>query len=215
MGNHSTTAAAALIDIKDVLPVVTIRNPWRWMQSMCKNPYAAQWEHYYQCPNLKNATENVTWNEVTIKYGAGTDAYKSLQHLWNDWYNEYYNMLSTSTNRSDTDNRQNENNHPLLIVRMEDLVFHAEETITAVCECAGGKIYSNRPFQLIEKSAKASSPQGHDTSIGLLEAWIKYSRPLQPGAGFSSSDYQASIDSVDRNLLNMFQYQPPTVPNQQ
>ena len=73
---------------------------------MCHHPYAAKWDHRTKCPNLRipnstttpttTSTSNSTkldWNEVTVKYGAGTEQYLSLQHLWNDWYNEYYSIL--------------------------------------------------------------------------------------------------------------------------
>jgi len=91
---------AARIDKDDVLPVISIRNPYLWMKSMCKNPYAARWEHRRgrdDCPNLlrsapTNDDDNVTtssWNPVTVTYGAGTETYQSLVHLFNDWYHEY------------------------------------------------------------------------------------------------------------------------------
>jgi len=56
------------VDPRQVLPVVTVRDPFRWMQSMCKNQYAARWprlfrpttitetatqpQPFYHCPNL-------------------------------------------------------------------------------------------------------------------------------------------------------------------
>ena len=136
---HATQKASA-INKHDVLPVATIRNPYTWMQSICKNPYTARWKHARTCPNLK-ASDNEEWNPVSVKYGAGVDSYQSLVHLWNDWYNEYYKQES----------------FPFLMIRMEDLVFHTQATIEQVCECAGGQLHSS--FKYITKSAKADSPR--------------------------------------------------------
>ena len=93
---HATEQAKAIVK-DDLLPVVTIRHPIQWMQSMCRNPYTAQWSHKRnQCPNLRhysqeeqNDDEAKAWNPVTVKYGAGTEHYHSLAHLYNDWYHGY------------------------------------------------------------------------------------------------------------------------------
>lgn len=187
---HST-AKAKDINKNDILPVVTIRNPWRWMQSMCKNWYSARWEHRNQCPNLKKTPS--TWNNVTVTYGAGVKSYQSLVHLWNEWYTAYTVV-----------------DFPLLMVRMEDLVVHTKVTISSICECAGGRIRSDRPFTYIVESAKKDSP-GHDTSIGLAEAIIKYSQPLQVEAGFTHDDYEAAYETIGQQLMDAFgYYHPPT-----
>lgn len=186
---HSTQKAAD-INKHDVLPVVTIRNPYTWMQSMCKNPYTAKWKHARTCPNLRMGASGSEWNPVNVKFGAGTDSYKSLVHLWNDWYKEYY---------------QQQTAFPFLIIRMEDLVFHTQATIQQVCHCAGGQLHSN--FHYITQSAKADSP-GHDTSTNLVTSLIKYSH-IQVMAGFTKDDYQASRDGVDATLLEAFGYWHP------
>ena len=216
---HATKQAANIVK-EDVLPVVTIRHPWRWMQSMCKNPYTAKWPHARQCPNLrrllqkKAATDTAgtkdkeEWNEVSVKYGAATETYQSLVHLWNDWYNDYYQTSVSLAEPENSNGDDQQQHYPWVMVRMEDLVFHTVETVTQVCECAGGKIRSDQPFQYVKDSAKKDSP-GHDTSTGIAEAWIKYSQPMLPRAGFAESDYRAALEAMDDNLMNMFQYQHP------
>lgn len=54
------------------------------------SPYTAKWKHGRRdnCPNLKSS-DSGGWNNVTVKYGAGTEAYQSLAHLFNDWYHGY------------------------------------------------------------------------------------------------------------------------------
>ena len=88
------------------------------------------------------------------------------------------------------------------------MVFYTKETITQVCECAGGEIRKDRPFVYTVSSAKADSP-GHDTTVGFYEAWIRYSRPLEPRGGFSDQDYQAIKSVLDPELIRIFGYRHP------
>ena len=193
---HATKQAQE-ISKDDILPVVSIRNPWRWMQSMCKNPYSAKWPHFNICPHLKS--DNDQWIPVSVKYGAGTENYTSLVHLWLDWYQQYLV----------------EAEYPHLVVRMEDLTFYTEKTVSIVCECAGGRIRDDQPFQYIVESAKADSP-GHDTSTGLTVAWIKYSQTLEPLAGFIQPDYEAALSALENDphsFMDLFSYQHPAKAN--
>ena len=225
------------IDKNAILPVITIRNPYLWLKSMCKNAYAARWNHSRNhCPNLQQPDKN-DWNTVTVKYGAGSESYTSLAHLFNDWYHGYTQNAT----------------YPWVMIRMEgmyilcipkadlarrqcvmigssfffvlflsprhvhilhcwyvksDLVFYTKETITQVCECAGGRIRTDRPFVYTVDSAKADSP-GHDTTVGLLEAWIRYSQPPAVRGGFSLQDYQSAKSVLDPELMQLFGYVHP------
>jgi hypothetical protein len=100
---HAATHATN-INKDDVLPIVTIRHPYWWMHSMCKNPYTTHWHvrRKNRCPDLRLLEEPELknnhhhqpedlplWNNVTVKYGAGSEQYQSLVHLFNDWYHEY------------------------------------------------------------------------------------------------------------------------------
>lgn len=83
------------VNKEDILPVVTIRNPYTWMESICRNPYSAKWDHNRndKCPNIVADTHTRGnqnhWNPVSVKYGAGTEHYQSIAHLFNDWYHDY------------------------------------------------------------------------------------------------------------------------------
>jgi len=185
--DHHATKQAAAISKDDILPIVTIRHPYRWMQSMCKNPYAARWKHAHVCPHLHIDGE---WNPVSVKYGAGVVNYTSLVHLWTDWYQEY---LQAS--------------YPRIFVRMEDLIYFREATVQHICECAGGKM--TEIFFNVEDSAKADSP-GHDVSMGWKAAWTKYAKPLPNYAGFVPEDGTAAMEVLQgMPLLEMFGYQMP------
>jgi len=191
---HSTQKAMQ-INKDFILPIVTLRNPYTWLRSTCKNPYTASWPHRRNdpgdCPALKDRNTG-DWNGVTVRYGAGEDHHKSVAHLWNDWYS-YYIREAT---------------FPWIAIRMEDLVFYPKETIHTVCECAGGKIRTDQDFVYIVDSAKADSP-GHDTTTGIYAAWIKYSKPPSPKFGFSEDEYQATMEALDAELMESFGYKHP------
>jgi hypothetical protein len=216
---HSTKLSTD-IDRHSILPIVMVRNPYTWMKSMCHNPYAASWGHTTKnCPHLMidEADEGVrqeregSWNPVTVTYGAGVEKYKSLQHLWNDWYNEYYTVLKQFRiqKKINFDDENASSSYPLLLVRIEDIIFHTEETVTKLCNCAGGTIRTGRPFHFIINSAKANV-KGHSTTTGLLDAWIEYSKPasftLGNTDGLAQHDYNAFIKAVDKELLATFNY---------
>lgn len=204
---HSTKKAA---DIRKeyILPVVTIRHPYSWFGSMCKNGYTARWDHRRtnkkgdgkpkNCPNLKHG--DTAWNPVTVTYAEEReDHHLSLAHLWNDWYAYYLDMGK----------RGEGDDFPFLVVRMEDIVFYPKETIYQVCECAGGKIREDQPFHLITDSAKGDSP-GHDVSTGTYEAWVKYSLPnTKDRYAFSEADYKHSVTALNKTLMESLGYKHP------
>jgi hypothetical protein len=193
-----THTAPTYYDMKKeyMLPVVTIRNPYTWFKSMCKNRYAARWDRTRSknCPKL---LKNGSWNQVNVTYGSHQkEYYESLGHLWNEWYDDYVTGAD----------------YPFLMVRMEDLTFYAKETTTAICECAGGKIRTDQPFKYVVGSAKADD-KGHKSSTGLFEAFIKYSKPYKPQAGFTDEDYKASKEVLNRDLMSAFGYKHPPPSN--
>ena len=209
---HSATHATA-IKKEYILPVVTIRHPYSWFGSMCKNKYTAKWDHSptkekgdgkpLNCPNLKYGamTAKSPWNPVTVTYAEKReDHHLSLGHLWNDWYAYYL----------DYGKRGGRDDFPYLVVRMEDLVFYPKETVTQICECAGGKIRDDQTFKLITDSAKGDS-KGHDASTGIYEAWVKYSKPnTKERYGFSEGDYTNAVKALNGTLMESLGYTHPS-----
>ena len=183
--DHATQKASAIN--KDwILPVVTIRNPYTWFQSMCKNEYTAKWEHRKQeCPKLRLAPHGDWNNSVSVKF-----ADEREDRHWYSYYNDQADF-------------------PFVAVRMEDLVFYPKETTKAVCECAGGNIRTDQPFQFIVDSAKADSP-GHDHSTGIFAAWVKYSKRPLPRHGLFEEDYVAAKQALDQNLMESLGYDHPS-----
>lgn len=99
-GNHTAPDMEA-IDIGHVLPVVMIRDPYSWLQSMCAHPYAATWPYGpHHCPNLvPNAEDRRRYRHVkdafavTVNFDKNNkNHFESLVHLWSEWYAQYLNV---------------------------------------------------------------------------------------------------------------------------
>ena len=145
-------------DVHEVLPVVLIRNPFSWMKSMCRNSYSAHWDgqHGIMCPELKNDGD---WNEVHVKFGPGSTHHKSLAHMWNDWYGEYFygnytmkqmwndwygeGLYNANTTKDTLIVKGNNVTAPFprLMIRFEDVIFFPYEVTQQICKCAGGVSY--------------------------------------------------------------------------
>ena len=191
---HSTKWASAIWK-ESVLAVVTIRHPYAWMKSMCKNHYSAYWPHNDRglCPHLVN-NKDKELVPVEVKYDGQKTQYNSLVHLWNDWYAQYLTKAK----------------FPYIVVRFEDLQFHAKNITYQICDCAGGTIRQDRPFSYIVNSAKDGPGHGKEEErTGMLAAWNKYGKPLGPQNGFGTADYEASIEHLDADFMKMFGYQHP------
>ena len=122
---------------------------------MCRHGYETRWWRVPQhCPNLvpnrwdkKGGYKVIGEGEIAVRVRFATPYigyepepdnknrtfvnYTSMVDLWNTWYGQWYDMEI-----------------PRLMVRFEDLLFHAEETITKVCECGGGKM--QKKFRYME-----------------------------------------------------------------
>jgi hypothetical protein len=50
----------------NVMPIVVVRDPYSWMQSMCKHKYASEWQHFERCPNLvPSAMDRFNFTELS------------------------------------------------------------------------------------------------------------------------------------------------------
>lgn len=80
----------------DVFAAVMTRDPYRWMQSMCRHAYTASWLHDpSHCPSLvpnnadrvtKPHLESMDHIPVHVNYAGFEQKHDSLVHFWNDWY---------------------------------------------------------------------------------------------------------------------------------
>lgn len=188
---HSTKWATSIWK-ESVLAVVTIRHPYPWFASMCHNHYSAYWPHndHGLCPHLLDKNRELV--PVELKYDAHKTRYDSLAHLWNNWYEQYLSKAD----------------FPYLVVRFEDLQFHAKNVTHTICECAGGVIRTDRPFQYIVDSAKDGPGHGKERT-GMLAAWIKYGKAMPPQNGFGTADYETAMEHLNKDYMDMFEYKHP------
>ncbi len=207
-GNHSKYKNAKYT-VEEVLPIVLIRNPYGWMKSMCRNPYTATWRGMQDrgtCPQLNVGGE---YNPVEVKYGAGKSHHRSLGHMWNDWYGEYY-----YGDANDTAGGKRSTNAPFprLIVRFEDVIFFPYEVTKQVCDCAGGvlghreddKDVADGTFHYVVRSAKTGPAHGAQRN-GLIDSWAKYGSS-NPKDAYSEEEIRIAMDILDPLLLNTFGY---------
>ena len=198
---------------EDFLPIVMIKDPITWMASMCRHPYKARWRHTPKhCPNLVpnkfDRGRTLGKGEMGIKVKWATslhdfpgrpipDArgktfvnYKSLAHLWNQWYGEWLDAP-----------------FPRLMVRFEDLIFHAEETVGEICKCGGGTL--KKRFRYVEDSAKGQGGP-HAGSAGFLASLITYgNRTLRmEGILKESADVEYARKHLDGDLMDLIGYAP-------
>lgn len=187
----------------NVLPVAIVRDPYSWMQSMCKHPYAAKWPHAAgHCPNLvANPYDmglpkaHLTSDHIEIKVNYDPPVhYESLAHYWTAWYREYL-----------------EADYPRLLVRFEDLQFHAKEMISIVCECAGAVPRDpNAEFTYIVDAGKwGNGHRGKQTN--LISAMIKYGTDAKRFSNMTKEDLEFAAGALDPELMQLFQYEMPSL----
>ena len=155
-----------ILDPHHVLPIVIVRDPLFWMQSMCESPYTLQWDsqpdkeededynhHHNQCPHvLRDPTTshtNITGTKTTIPVSLPTQGktqFASLAHLWKTWYQEYMVLPQSSVHPEDRQKpllvSSSSSSSPLplqrLVIRLEDLLFHPRAVMERIEECVWG-----------------------------------------------------------------------------
>ena len=176
-----------------VLPIVIVRDPYRWMQGMCKAPYFASWAKADHCPNLiHNATGKpvrVVLNYALTKpfHKRGENYLESLPIYWNMWNRQYY-----------------ESTYPRLMIRFEDLIFHSEEVYEQIQDCAGIPRTEEDQFDYQTKAAK-----DHGGAVGLLEQIIIHGKESNRISGFTDHDLNYAHESLDTTLMLKFGYNHP------
>lgn len=196
----TTNLEDSVFDHTAVMPIVMIRDPFFWMQSLCRHNYGAQWLHSSEhCPNLvPNHVDSEIYNfpkgtiPVHIKYDFGLRKWDSLAHLWTSWYQQYY---------KDAD-------FPRLVVRFEDFVFYPKEVTRQICTCAGGTIRDGQDFIYQVNSAKHGP--GHGTALtSWVSAMVRYgSYGHHRLKGMTPQDLQLADSMLDLEMMQALSYQP-------
>jgi hypothetical protein len=144
--------------------------------------------------NTAGFRKNSTVVPVYVRYKLGNITHTSLAHMWNEWYRDYYDAQ-----------------FPRIMVRFEDLIFHAKEVITKVCRCGGGDMEDE--FQYIVDSAKKGGDNIHGSDrTNYLDAMIKYGSAehhAQRTKGMTSEDKDYARQAFDSELMEAFGYRFP------
>jgi len=185
----------------NVLPIVTIKDPYSWMGSMCRHKYATNWPHGTQhCPNLvpndfdrrlPSFHEQDGVIPVRVRYNkTHYTHHSSLAGLWNDWYAGYYDAT-----------------FPRLIVRFEDMLFRPDEVAAIVCDCIGGELTENTKYVI--ESAKGEKGI-HKASLGAIPALIRYGDASARIEGFSKEDLEYAKNTLNSTYMKLFSYSLPS-----
>lgn len=174
------------------LSVIIVRDPFRWANSMCKTPYNAKWAREEgHCPNLlhDNGVRGGSRTPIPVSNAPGalfahlTTNHTSMMHLWSDWNKEYYDAT-----------------FPNLIVRLEDLLFHPEQTLEYVANCTGTK-----QSELHQYDLEAAKTHGNpaDYILGLT----KYGTGQGRYGGLTREEFiWAEKEALDPTLMKVFGY---------
>lgn len=198
-GSNRAEDSDARIKINNVLSVVTIRDPYDWMKSMCRNGYSTSWNHSKgHCPNLVPLRQDRTRNKknktvrVKVQYPLQRRYHKSLAHFWSTWYTDYLKA-----------------DFPRIMIRMEDLVFHTRNVTTQVCHCAGGQM--RETFQYLVSSAKESHT-ANGTPSSLVDVMIRYAKDAERFSSMTREDLELARSALDPELMDAFGYQVAVQP---
>ena len=186
---------------ENVLPIILVRDPFFWMQSMCKQGYGVRWPHDRQlhCPNLvpnkadRRRFKKELHNATSVSVWMGKDphvgpSWPSLVHYYNAWYQSYVQA-----------------DFPRLMIRFEDTLFHGEAVMKQVCECAGGEPVSDKFLYSLEE---AKSSHKHEQN-NFVSAMIHYGTDEGRYHNMTPEDLDFARDHLDPALLDLFHYQKP------
>ena len=203
-GAHETSTDKS-VPYTNSLPLVTIRDPYTWMQSMCRHTYAAEWKHTKEhCPNLVPTEQDLEQFPqqqhqplvpVNIQYSKEFSmAHNSLPHFWNDWYQLYFNAT-----------------FPRIIVRFEDLLFYGQEVTETLCKCGGGVPREDRPpgFRHVSESAKLGTGSHGKHKTDLVGALIKYGNQDHRIDQMTPNDLSMAEQLLDNTMMETFGYSHP------
>ena len=180
----------------NVLPVVLIRDPYQWMQSMCDSPYTMEWNRTDHCPNLREAV-SITWNvkqyDPHPQYHSRT--WSSLANEWSEWYREYYDA-----------------DFPRLMIRFEDLVFRTPQVLDVIRACVEAE-WKEKQVVFVTQPVKTTQYfERFKAQSGMVSAMIRYGqdhegrRRLQH---MDEDDRRLAKEQLDEELMRVFGYKHP------
>lgn len=199
-GKHNPAEARMQYYAKDrefmnqtsVLPVVTVRHPITWLYALCQYSYSLQWKHNSELCDSALYLEN----PVLASFGYKSQSYDSLIHLWRDWYLQYFQ----------------ERRFPMIMVRLEDVIFRPAPVIEEICNCIGGHFDRDTEFKTFHDSVNFGEGHGNHRSAGIVSTFVKYGKPIQSlFSKFAARDWRIirQVLGHDNGLVEAFHYRLP------
>jgi hypothetical protein len=171
------------------MPVILVRDPYTWMQAMCKAPYDARWHKLRdnRCPNLWNDSNSTTYELAVRTHQTQfrkVDHYASLADMWTQFNQQYYNAT-----------------YPRLMVRYEDVMTHPEQIVGTIRDCIGLKKPSTDPFQYVLETAKK-----HGKPSDYFQSLQKLATDVDRHRGMTKADRVYSNKALHTVLMKTFRY---------
>eukprot|EP00934_Nitzschia_sp_Nitz4_P001967 Nitzschia sp. Nitz4//scaffold10_size219509//78115//79405//NITZ4_001419-RA/size219509-augustus-gene-0.270-mRNA-1//-1//CDS//3329532893//1967//frame0 len=167
---------------ENYMPVVMVRDPYTWLQSMCRKGYSTSWYHVGgeegHCPNLVPSEVEKYWFHkkrpfIVKHFGDDENAVHSVVVKANftldkasipvriRYKSEVAYHESLAHFWKDWYQEYYDADFPRLMVRLEDLVFFPYEVVKSTCECIGGTVVPHEEFSIHSESVKKGA-DGHD-----------------------------------------------------
>lgn len=218
--NHKARRIKGDLDQTKCLPVVIVRDPYQWMQSMCKAAYAAKWKHGpKRCPNLVPSKEdqhrfkNFTLNEAELhrkdrrrnsQYNVSQndhedDATFQVMVKFDSDDIEYFDSLVELWNEWYGAYWRNEKKYPRLIVRFEDMLLYAPQVMEMISDCFGVPL---RNFYTYE----VDSAKVHGSHSNFVKTIFKTADTVRRSQGLTLQDKLYAAKHLDHEMMQAFQY---------
>ena len=215
-----------------ILPVVVVRDPWTWFQSMCRQNYAAIWYHIPgpegHCPNFIPSDVEREWFNKSRR--------KVAEYFHYDWPKVRNVILKANFTldmktipvsvRYKVEVARHESlvhfwkewyqeyydaSFPRIMIRLEDLVFYPYETLKSVCDCVGGTFATKANLFLRGENIKNQSIVAHSRTqkTDLKSAFFLHLRSNRTH-GMTSADKEFARIVLDNSVVRQFfGYKPP------
>jgi len=164
---------------RGVVPLVMVRNPMSWMQSVRKAPY-----------NLKYCTSGNDWlvRECFHPGPIGKPPglrFQNLQSVWVEWMQAYNNMTAYGFRKP-------------IIIRYEDLVQHPNRVMAELAR----ELNVTIPEHIIRMEAPSKL---HGDAVGHSDALQKILKKTYLDL-YSGSEKESACASLDKELMNRHGY---------
>jgi hypothetical protein len=211
-------------DQSKCLPVVIIRDPYHWMQSMvsgtvtsgasspsvtcayspsfcihqCKSPYSAHWKHGpKRCPNLVLNEQDLRKFKDPGWGVKNTDSFRVRVVFDKDKDIEYFDSLIHLWTQ--WYGLYFNATYPRLIIRFEDMLLKAPQVLAKIAECVGGDVRTPIVYQ--KGSAKA-----HGSHTDFLKAILKSADAEKRRHQLEQRDQAYAAAHLDKGLMAAFEY---------